>query len=154
MAAGLDPVVAVAGGAGTGRDPRSSCGGAGGPAPWRGGRRAARVPRHQGELCPPPILPRCLSRCPDPGCPTAVVQDLVDAAADGADKDRYAPVRARDEEAEVGASAIQCDEKRYVVLIEDDVHDRQGEDTRGGRRGAVRPSANLQILMYGSAGVR
>jgi len=88
------------------------------------------VPRHHGELCPPPILPRCLSRCPDPGCPTAVVQDLVDAAADGADKDRYAPVRARDEEAEVGASAIQCDEKRYVVLIEDDVHDRQGEDTR------------------------
>jgi len=98
------------------------------------------VPRHHGELCPPPILPRCLSRCPDPGCPTAVVQDLVDAAADGADKDRYAPVRTRDEEAEVGASAIQCDEKRYVVLIEDDVHDRQGEDTRGGRRGAVRPA--------------
>jgi hypothetical protein len=35
--------------------------------------------------------PRCLSlRCPDPACPAAVVQDLVDAAADAADKDRYA----------------------------------------------------------------
>ena len=29
-------------------------------------------------------------RCPDPACPAAVVQDLVDAAADAADKDRYA----------------------------------------------------------------
>ncbi|KAG2564005.1 probable E3 ubiquitin-protein ligase ARI5 [Panicum virgatum] len=34
-----------------------------------------------------------------------------------------------DEEAEVGASAIQRDERRYVVLGEDDLHDRQAKDT-------------------------
>ncbi|OEL25826.1 putative E3 ubiquitin-protein ligase ARI5 [Dichanthelium oligosanthes] len=35
--------------------------------------------------------PRCLSlKCPDPACSAAVVRDLVDAVADGEDKDRYA----------------------------------------------------------------
>ncbi|PUZ45743.1 hypothetical protein GQ55_8G249500 [Panicum hallii var. hallii] len=55
--------------------------------------------------------------------------DETDGDGDGNDEDLIYYYSDDDEEAEVGASTIRCDDKRYVVLSEDDVHDRQAKDT-------------------------
>jgi ariadne-1 len=53
--------------------------------------------------------PRWLSlRCPDPACPAAVVQDLVDAAADAADRDRYARFALRSYVEQSGGDVKWC----------------------------------------------
>ncbi|RLM69367.1 hypothetical protein C2845_PM17G14560 [Panicum miliaceum] len=53
--------------------------------------------------------PRCLSlRCPDPSCAAAVVRELVDAVADGADRDRYARFALRSYVDESGGRIKWC----------------------------------------------
>ncbi|KAG2625018.1 hypothetical protein PVAP13_3KG161100 [Panicum virgatum] len=131
VAAGLDPVVFVAGGVEAQRDPRSSCGGASGPAPWRGVRRAARVPRHhreRGARCPRGVL--LLGGCSTP----APASEAVAAAR------RRGVVGVRGLERRYGAEVVKCGSNLCQLGEQAPVHARQpaGVAQQDGRRGAVR----------------